>query len=775
MVWRNARKILLGTEVSLIEETCSKVIFFCNKQSLKDGICVHSSVIKAGIRDNLTISNNLLSLYAKCYGVGYARHLFDEMPYRDVVSWTALLSAYVKVGCHEEALELSDFMMINSGVDNPNEFTLSSIFRACSELRDAIRGTKVHASAIKYGFDSNHILTSCLIDFYSKCGQTEEAYKVFMINMQNADIVSWTTVISSFVRGGNWIKALRMLFCMIEQRVYPNEYTFAKILCACAGLGSICYGKLVHAQMIVWGVQLNLVLKTALVDMYAKCKSMADALKVTERTPERDLTLWTTLVTGFSQQMNVKEAINILRQMTDCGVSPNDYAYTAVLNACSTTLELLQLGKQVHSRVVKVGLESHTSVGNSLIDMYMKCIGGIGDAFQAFEGLGSPNVISWTCLIAGLVEQGLEDESFQAFERMRFSGVVPNSFTLPSILRACCTAKSVRNTKKLHGYLIKINIEKNQTIVANALVDTYAGLHMFDDAWQVAGEMNKRDTITYTSLATRLNQGGFSEMALRIINFMQDDDGVEMDGFTLSCFLSASANLGARKQGLQLHCYSIKSGLCTWISVSNGLIDFYSKIGDMNCAHEAFQEACDRDVVSWNSLIFGLAYNGRINSALSAFEDMILAGIKPDSVTLSAVLFSCNHGGLADMGLEYFHSMSKAHNIEPESDHYVCLVDLLGKAGRLQEAVALIEKMPLKPGAIIYRTMLNACKMHGDLVLGEDIARRGLEFDPCNPDFYLLLGDMYENAGLFDLREKILRLMNERGTRKGSTVPNISC
>lgn len=684
MVWSNARKFLRGTEVNLIEEICSKVIFFCNKQSLKEGICVHSSVIKAGIQDNLTIANNLLSLYAKCYGVGYARHLFDEMPYRDVVSWTALLSAYVKVGCYEEALELSDLMMINSGDDNyPNEFTLSSIFRACSVLRDAIRGTKVQAYAIKYGFDSNHILTGSLIDFYSKCGQTEEAYKVFRMNMQNADTVSWTTVISSFVREGNWMKALRMLFCMIKQRVYPNEYTFTNILCACAGLGSIYYGKLIHAHMIVWGVGLNLILKTALVDMYAKCKSMEDALKVTEQTPEKDLTLWTTLVTGFSQQMKVKEAIDILTQMGECGISPNEYSYTAVLNACSTSLALLQLGKQVHSRVVKAGLESHTCAGNSLIDMYMKCNGRIGDAFQAFEEVGSPNVISWTCLIAGLVEQGLEDESFQAFERMRFSGVVPNSFTLPSILRACYTAKSVRNTKKLHGYLIKINMEKNQIIVANALVDTYAGLHMFDDAWQVAGEMNKRDTITYTSLATRLNHGGFSEMALKIINFMQNDDGVDMDGFTLSCFLSASANLGARKQGLQLHCYSIKSGLCTWISVSNGLIDFYGKIGDINYAHEAFNEACDRDVVSWNSLIFGLAYSGRIDSALSAFEDMILAGIKPDFVTLSAVLFSCKHGGLADMGLQYFQTM----NIEPELDHIVCLVDLLGKAGRLQDNV----------------------------------------------------------------------------------------
>ncbi|KAI3471174.1 hypothetical protein Pfo_027837 [Paulownia fortunei] len=746
---------------NVVVETCSKIIYFCNKQFLKDGLCIHSPILKLGLEDNLLLSNNLLSLYAKCCGVDHARHFFDEMPYRDVVSWTGVLSAYVKDGNHEEALRFFDLMKVSG--EKPNEFTFSNVLRSCSALRNLVHGTKVQASVIKHGFESNPILCSSLIELYSKWDLLEEAVGVFN-GMANGDTVSWTAMISSFGQTGNWVQALRFFIRMIEEGVSPNEYTFVKLLGACSFLG-ISYGKLVHAQLIVWGVQLNLVLKTALVDMYAKCQKMDDAVKALKQTSEQDVQLWTTVISGFTQNLNFWEAISAFRQMMGKNVVPNNYSYAGILNACSST-QALQLGKQIHTQLIMAGLENDNSVGNALLDFYAKCSNAVEDVTRVFKGITLPNVISWTTLIAGLAAHGLKDECYLAFLEMQFVGQQPNSFTLSNILQACGTTQSPNKTKKIHGFIIKTNAD-NDIIVGNALVDAYAGLHMVDCALSLAKGMSNRTVITYTILASKLNQIGRHTLTLEIINHIRDDD-LQIDGFIISSFLSASANLGATQTGKQLHCYSIVSGFGRRISVLNGLIDFYGKCWCILDAQKAFGEISEPDIISWNVLMYGFALNGRTTSTLSTLEDMRLAGVRPDSITLLTVLFACNQGGLVDMGVEYFHSLRELYDIKPQLNHYNLLVDLLGRAGRLEEAVSMLKSIPFSPNALIYKRLLHACKLHGNMLLGEEMARQGLELDPSDFEFYVLLASIYDEAGRSDLGVNMRSLMKERGLRKTS-------
>lgn len=756
MIWRTAvSKIPSKLEYSVLKD----IVSFCNSRSLRHGICVQSPIVKMGFQQDLFLSNNLLSLYAKCFGVAQSRQLFDEMPSRDVASWTMLMSAYGKIGNHEEALELFDSMLISG--EYPNEFTLSTALRSCSALGEFSHGSRLQAIVTKSGFDSNQVLGSALIDFYSKCGCNQEAYRVFEY-MNNADIVSWTMMVSSFVEARNWSRALQLYQRMMETGVAPNEFTFVKLLSAASFLGLI-YGKLVHAHLMMWGIELNLVLKTALVDVYCKCQSMDYAVKVSQLTDEHDVLSWTAIISGFSQNSKFIEAIDAFQQMEICGVAPSNFTYSAILNVCSSALAL-DLGKQIHSRVIMAGLENDISVGNSLVDMYTKSSNTIEDVVMAFRGIASPNVISWTSLIAGFSEHGLGQESLQAFRAMQAAGVRPNLFTLSTIAGACGTIKSLTQIRELHGYIIKTNADTNVS-VGNALVDVYAGLGMVDDAWRVVSIMKHRDVITYTSLATRINQMGSHEMALNIIGCMNDDN-IRMDEFGLASFLSAAAGIPTVETGKQLHCYSIKSGLGCWISVSNGLVDLYGKCGFIHEARRAFLEIPQPDAISWNGLISGLASNGHVSSALSAYEDMRLSGIEPDEITFLLVLHACSHGGLVDMGLDYFQCMREKYGFRPQPDHYVCLVDLLGRAGRLVEATNVIETMPFEPDALIYKTLLGACKVHGNIPLGEHMARQGLELDPLDPAFYVLLANLYDDSGQPELGNKTRRLMRERGVRK---------
>ncbi|KAM7275180.1 hypothetical protein ACFE04_017046 [Oxalis oulophora] len=758
MLRKIADKLINRIEPYLVEEVCLRVAKLCNSKSLKEGICVHSPIIKQSLHSNLYINNNILSVYAKCCGVNKARHFFDEMPEKDVVSWTSIMSAYIRIEQYEEALDFFDLMVRFE--QSPNEFTLSSAIRASAAVGDIVKGARLQGYVVKQGFEGNTVLNSNLIELYAKCNSMEEAYKLFEA-MQNGDVVSWTTMISSVIDNGKWSRGLQLYTRMTEAGVRPNEFTFAKILAA-AGSIDLNYGRMVHAHLTRKGVNLNVVLKTALVSMYIMCRRMEDAVKVSNLTPECDLLLWTTIISGFSQNLSYNEAIAAFHEMESSGVTPNNYTYSSILNACSS-MQLLELGKQIHSRVIISGLEDDASVGNALIDVYVKCSDAIHDALSVFRGINLPNVISWTTMISGFAEHGYEQRCFDLFKQMQALGVQPNSFTLSAILGV---EKSLKQTMKLHAYVIKTNAN-HDIVVGNALVDTYAKLGMVDDAWRVVNMMSIRDAITYTSLTSRMNQMGHHDMALDIIARMYND-GVKMDEFSLSGFLCASSCLPSVLTGKQLHSHSIKSGLGTWISVSNGLIGLYGKCGFLGDMFMAFNEITKADVVSWNGLISGLTSNGYISSALSYFDDMRLSEVKPDDVTFSFVISACTHGKLFDMGIEYFNSMKEKHGITPQLHHYVCLVDLLCQAGRLDEAVEVLETMPLKPDMRIYKIILNASKLRKNVHLGEDMARRALELNPLDPAVYILLANLYDACGQSEFGEKTRWMMKERGLSKVS-------
>jgi pentatricopeptide repeat protein len=610
---------------------------------------------------------------------------------RSASSWAAAVADHARSGRHDAALTVfRRVLRAHPAVATSDQLAYAALLRC----RDRRLAYQIHAQACRRGLAaSNPVLACSLLTFYSDGDDMDSATRVFD-EMLHPDAVSYTAMISALLRAGDRHRALAIYPRMLPLCA-PTQHTFSKLLAACTSTRLRRHGTQLHAQLLrwgCWGPHLSLVLKTALLHMYAACGAMASARTVLHATPDTDVVLWTAIITAYSRGGQLQHALRAFRDMERAAVPPNAYTYAALIAACAAA-HSLHFGRLLHARLFKFHLEHDTSACNALLDFYSKSSTRFLDLLHAFRAVDDPNVVSWTAFIAGLMRHGRDQEAFAAFARMRATGVQPNSFTLSTLLKG---STSCLLAAKIHAYVLKTSFESLDAAVGNSLVDVYARSARMDDAWGVATTMFfVRDRFTYTSLAKGLNQMGLHHRALEMILHMFHEE-VDIDGFSLACFLSAAATLASIEAGKQLHGCAVKLGLSDEVSVSNSLIDMYSRCKCLEDAKSAFQSIREPNVVSWNAIISGMASNGCYTEALSAFEDMILTGAQPDGLTFSVVLSACSHGGLVDIGIKHFYSMMNLFGVPPQKSHYTWFIDMLKQAGRLTEVAHTIKAMPVQ-------------------------------------------------------------------------------
>ncbi|XP_025794343.1 pentatricopeptide repeat-containing protein At5g52850, chloroplastic-like [Panicum hallii] len=614
---------------------------------------------------------------------------------RRASSWAAAVADHARSGRHAAALTVfRRVLRAHPAVATSDQLAYTALLRC----RDRRLAYQIHAQVCRRGLAaSNPILACSLLAFYADCEDRDSATRVFD-EMPHPDAVSYTAMISALLRAGDCHRALALYPRMLPLCA-PTQHTFSKLLAACTSLRLRRHGTMLHAQLLrwgSWGPHLSLVLKTALLHMYAACGAMASARTVLHATPETDVVLWTAIITAYSRGGQLQPALQAFRDMERAAVPPNAFTYAALIAACSSA-HSLHIGQLLHARLIKFRLQHDTSACNALLDLYSKSSTRFLDLLHAFCAVDTPNVVSWTAFIAGLVRHGRDQEAFAAFARMRATGVQPNSFTLSTLLKGCTSAQACQLAAKIHAYVLKTSFESLDAAVGNSLVDVYARSARMDDAWDVATTMSfVRDRFTYTSLAKGLNQIGLHHRALTMILHMFHEE-VDIDGFSLACFLSAAATLASMEAGKQLHCCAVKLGLSHEVSVSNSLIDMYSRCKCLEDAKSTFRLIREPSVVSWNSIISGLASNGCHAEALLTFEDMILVGAQPDGVTFSVVLSACSYGGLVDIGIKHFNSMMNLFGVPPQKSHYTLFLDMLGQAGHLTKVARTIDSGAVQP------------------------------------------------------------------------------
>ncbi|KAJ8638335.1 hypothetical protein MRB53_012602 [Persea americana] len=431
-----------------------------------------------------------------------------------------------------------------------------------------------------------------------------------------------------------------------------------------------------------------------------------------------------------------------------------------LLQKCTSYANL----KQIHALSIRHGVPlSHPLLAKDFIFSIVSLSGPMSHALHIFHQILQPGIFTWNTLIRGFAESSTPLPALHIYHQMHMSSTPPDTHTYPFLLKAISKLLDLKEGEKIHSTVLKTGFMP-LVFVQNALVHMYAVCGSFENAYKVFEEMPLRDLVSWNSVINGFAINGRPNEALTLFREMALE-GVEPDGFTMVSMLNACAELGALALGRRVHVYLLKVGLSGELHAGNALMDMYAKCGGIWEAHRVFDGMKDRSVVSWTCLIVGLALNGFGKEALAVFGELEKAGLAPSEITFVGVLYACSHCGMVDKGLEYLKRMSE-YGIVPRIEHYGCIVDLLGRAGLVEEAHAFIMKMPMEPNAVVWRTLLGACTVHKNLALGEVAQAKLAQLDPGHDGDYVLLSNLYASQGRWSDVHRIRKSMLKEGVRK---------
>ncbi|CAM6099662.1 unnamed protein product [Calypogeia fissa] len=559
-------------------------------------------------------------------------------------------------------------------------------------------------------------------------------------------------------------EALAVLKNRLKLGIPVDSYMYIDILRKCSKQSDLLAAKQVHEYINESGMDKNLYVATALLDVYVKCGELLDARRVFDELEKKDIVTWNAMIAGYakSKQACGYQAYRLFLKMRQEGFEPNAITYLSILNA-SASAGALEWLKKVHGHASKAGLESDVRVGNALVHMYAK-IGRIDDARLVFDRMEIRNLVTWSTMIGGLAKDGCGHEAYRLFLKMRQEGFEPNAITYTSILNASASAGALEWVKEVHGHARKAGLESDVRL-GSALVHMYAKIGSIDDARLVFDRMETRDIYTWTVMIGGLAQHGCGHEAYRLFLKMRQE-GFEPNAITYTSILNASASAGALEWVKDVHDHASKAGLESDVRLGNALVHIYAKSGSIDDARVVFDRMEKRDVVTWTTMMGGLAEHGRGHEALDLFREMIACGVKPDGTSFVAVLSACCHAGLFYEGRRLFLAMKQNYDIEPDIVHYTCMVDLIGRSGNLEEAKLFIGDMPVEPDAVTWGAFLGACRTYGHVELGELAAKELLKLKPDDSSAYVLLSNIYAAAGKWEKVSFVRTMMQQKGVRK---------
>ncbi|CAK9149148.1 unnamed protein product [Ilex paraguariensis] len=636
--------------------------------------------------------------------------------------------------------------------------------KSCIELGDLEFGRGIHTDALKFGLNISKFVGSSLIGLYSRCGDIEEAAKAFDEIIEK-DIVAYTSLITGYAQVGDHraYEAFRVAYHMQKEEIDPNRVTLVSLLQAASELGALEEGQSIHGYAIRRGIGCSdEVFETSLMDMYNKCGPPNMAATFFARMGSRTVGSWNALISRHLQLGQPLEALHLFFQMVQRNYELDLITLANGLLSCAD-LENLLVGKIIHAYIVRTGAQLDIVATTALIDMYLKC-NHLILAREIFDRIEEKDVISFNVMIAGYLQNGFACQAIEVFYEMVGIGIRLNPVTIMSILSALSDLKDVRQGKCIHGYVFRRGFGSN-TEIANQIIYMYTKCGFVQCASRIFKNIKRKDLVSWTSMMMGYLHQGHADEAVTLFRLMQREN-LSPDSVTLICLLQAFAQLGFLNLAKEVHCLVQRVSLDIGIPVINSLITAYSKCGKLDMSRVLFEHMAGRCLVSWNTMIAAYGMHGRCVQALKLFDQMKKENVVPDDLTFRSVLAACSHSGLVEEGLHIFRSMKEEYSMIPSEEHYGCMIDLLSRAGRLEEAYDLLRCLPPRQSASALGALLAACRVHGNSEMGETVGRWLLDLEPQNPSTYGLVSNIYAGGEKWKEAAQVRALAKERSLKR---------
>ncbi|KAK8954796.1 Pentatricopeptide repeat-containing protein [Platanthera zijinensis] len=444
--------------------------------------------------------------------------------------------------------------------------------------------------------------------------------------------------------------------------------------------------------------------------------------------------------------------------------SYNKYHFYVSLLQSFVSQKAIGPGKKLHARLLLSNLGFDTVLATKLVNLYSVC-NHLTNAHKLFDRIPKRNIFLWNILIRGYAWNGPFETAISLYYQMLDYGLLPDNFTFPFVLKACSALSAIDTGREIHKLAVLTGWESD-VFVAAGLIDMYSKCSSVHDARSLFDRISNRDVVLWNSMIAAYSQNGRPSDALSLFRDMALE-GFRPSEATLVTVISASADAAALPRGREIHGFGWRMGFSSFDKVNTSLVDMYMKSGWVRLARVLFEQLVEKRIVSWNAMISGYAMHGHAIEALSLFDKMKKEAILlPDNITFVGVLSACSHAGMVHEGQRFFDSMQQDFSISPTVQHYTCLIDLLGHAGRLEEAHQLIGTMPMKPDSGVWGALLNGCKIHGDVELGEKALRELINLEPDDAGNYVILSNLYCQARMWEEAAKIRNKMIDRGLKK---------
>lgn len=590
---------------------------------------------------------------------------------------------------------------------------------------------------------------------------------IWVLNKLKSPLLSWASDIVSFFNTQTLQDPSSKVLTFVLDRL-----DLTNLIIECGREGNLQLGSSIHASLIKQCEPFDLenrylcrndsVLWNSLLHLYSKWGQSLDAAKLFDKMLMKDTVSWNIMISGLLRDGQFDMSFGYFKRMRELGFSVDKATLTTILSAFDEP-EFFYLNKMIHSLVILNGYEGQLAIGNALITSYFRC-GCFDSGVRVFYEMVERNVITWTAMISGLAQNEHFAQSLNIFVMMCRGMTMPNSLTYLGSLMACSGLQALSVGRQIHGLLWKHGYQSDLHI-ESALMDMYSKSGSMENAIQIFHSAEELDKVTMTVILVGFAQNGFEKEAIQIFKKMVKV-GSDIDQNVVSAILGVFGIDTSLGLGKQIHSIIIKRNFSCNPYVSNGLINMYSKCGELVESLRVFSWMPETNSISWNSMIAAFARHGDISQALELYEKMQLEGVQPTDVTFLSLLHACSHVGLVGKGLEFLASMVKDHGISPRTEHYACVVDMLGRAGLLNEAKMFIEGLPEKPGPLIWQALLGACSFYNDSELGKYAADQLFLATPDSPAPYVLLANIYSSERNWKERARTIKKMKERRVAK---------